>query len=72
MPKLIMKARLSGTRNGKHWPKPGETVEVSDREAKALIRNGLVVDPDTVEDDEPEPKKTAAKKASAKKASGSA
>jgi len=40
MPKVTMKRQVSGTRNGKPWPKAGETVEVSDDEAASLIRQG--------------------------------
>lgn len=70
MPKLIMKARISGTRNGNHWPKPGQTVEVSDREAAALLRNGLAVEP--ADGENAAPKKAPAKKTAAKKSPGSA
>lgn len=52
--KVVMKRQVTGTRNGKHWPKPGETVDVSDREADTLIRQGNAV--------KPEPKKVPAKK----------
>lgn len=69
MPKLIMKARISGTRNGKHWPEPGQTVEVSDREAQAILSNGLAVEP--AYDESAQPKKSPAKNTAAKKASGS-
>lgn len=56
--KVVMKRQVTGTRNGKHWPKPGQTVDVSDREAETLIRQGNA---EPVE--EPAPKKTTKKAA---------
>ena len=35
-----MLVQISGTRNGKDWPAPGETISVGDDEAETLIRNG--------------------------------
>lgn len=64
MPKLTMKAQISGTRNGTSWPKPGQTIEVSDGEAKALVRNGLAAEPDGDADTKKAPAKKTTKKAS--------
>ena len=41
MPIVTMRRQVSGKRNGRAWPAPGEAVEVSDAEAPALVRNGL-------------------------------
>lgn len=39
--KIRMKAQILGTRNGVHWPKPGEPVELPEREAAKLCKAGL-------------------------------
>ena len=44
-----MVGRISGTRDGKDWPAPGETVTLPEAEATALLINGMAVDPGTVE-----------------------
>jgi hypothetical protein len=40
-----MVAQISGTRDGKDWPKPGEDLECSTAEADDLVRAGLAVKP---------------------------
>lgn len=44
--KVVMRHQLSGLRNRKPWPKPGETASVSEREAERLIRQGHAVKPE--------------------------
>jgi len=39
--KVEMCARISGTRNGVDWPGIGETIELPDDEAVAMIGSGL-------------------------------
>ncbi len=47
MAKVIrMRAQISGTRDGVQWPKPGDTIKVSDEEAALLIKFGQAEDPD--------------------------
>ena len=41
--RVIMRARITGTRNGVEWPAPGEPVELSKDEAELLVENGLAV-----------------------------
>ena len=41
MPTVTMCRRISGKRNGRDWPNPGETIEVSEDEARTLDRLGL-------------------------------
>lgn len=41
---------ISGTRDGKLWPKPGEYLEVPDQEADELIAIGIAAD-DSVEEE---------------------
>lgn len=36
-----MKQQVSGTRDGANWPAKGETIDVPDTEAEALIANGI-------------------------------
>lgn len=45
-PTVRMRALISGSRNGKKWPKPGETIDVPEAEAAQLIAQGIAVDPD--------------------------
>ena len=46
MGKVIrMKSQISGTRDGVNWPKPGDTIEVSEEEAALLIKFGQAEDP---------------------------
>lgn len=49
--RIRMKVALSGTRNGKDWPPPGETIDLPDNEAAAMCAAGLA---DPVKD-EPKP-----------------
>lgn len=39
--KVTMKATISGTRNGKHWPRHGEVVDLPNAEAADLCAAGL-------------------------------
>ncbi|MHA7275362.1 hypothetical protein ACX80O_02345 [Arthrobacter sp. Hz1] len=43
--KVRMVARISGTRDGKDWPAPGESISLPEEEALALLANGMAVDP---------------------------
>lgn len=38
--------RISGTRDGKDWPAPGETIALPEEEANQLLLSGLAVNPD--------------------------
>lgn len=38
-------ARISGTRDGKDWPAPGQTIALPEAEANQLLLNGMAVDP---------------------------
>jgi hypothetical protein len=38
---VVMVAAISGPRNGIDWPRPGQTIDVPDREAAELIASGL-------------------------------
>lgn len=40
-----MVAHISGTRDGKDWPKPGDTLDCGKDEADDLVRAGLAVFP---------------------------
>lgn len=40
-PEIRMRALISGSRNGKKWPKPGQTLEVPEAEAAQLIAQGI-------------------------------
>ncbi|WP_146070818.1 hypothetical protein [Arthrobacter sp. B1805] len=44
-----MIGRISGTRDGKDWPAPGEKITLPETEALQLIASGLAADP-TVEE----------------------
>ena len=46
MAKIEIKHPISGTRNGKQWPKPGETIDVPTKEAERLVRQGAAVKPE--------------------------
>ena len=48
-PVVRMRALISGSRNGKKWPKPGQTIEVPEAEAAQLIAQGIAEDPATVQ-----------------------
>lgn len=39
--------KISGTRDGKEWPAPGETIALPEDEANALLASGIAVKPDT-------------------------
>ncbi|MFD0902337.1 hypothetical protein [Actinomadura sediminis] len=39
--KVRMKVAVSGTRNGRPWPHPGEVVELSDAEGADLCASGV-------------------------------
>lgn len=41
--RVRMKFQISGTRNGVAWPTPGNTVDLPNDEAVALLRNGMAV-----------------------------
>ncbi|MGV2950881.1 hypothetical protein ACNPM8_01695 [Glutamicibacter sp. AGC46] len=45
-PIVRMRALISGSRNGKKWPKPGETIDVPEAEAAQLIAQGIAAAPD--------------------------
>lgn len=63
--KVRMKEQLTGSRNGKPWPAPGETIEVFDSEAVDLI-NSRVAEAVT---EQPKPeKRPTAKRAETRKA----
>lgn len=38
--------RISGTRDGKDWPAPGETIALPEDEANQLILSGMATSPD--------------------------
>ena len=42
-----MVGKISGTRDGKDWPAPGETIALPEEEATALLASGIAVKPDT-------------------------
>lgn len=44
-----MVARISGSRDGKDWPAPGETIDLPEAEANQLLLNGMAVLPDVAE-----------------------
>lgn len=46
MKTVRMTGDMSGTRDGQNWPGPGETVEVTDAEARALKQGGMAQDED--------------------------
>ncbi|WP_345473743.1 hypothetical protein QMQ05_05750 [Glutamicibacter ectropisis] len=48
-PLVRMRALISGSRNGKKWPKPGQTIELPAEEAAQLIAQGIAEDPDAAE-----------------------
>lgn len=41
--KVIMQARISGTRDGEDWPAPGESIDLPDDEAVQLLATGQAV-----------------------------
>lgn len=44
---VIMRARISGTRNGADWPHPGEEITLPADEADALLANGMAATTET-------------------------
>ncbi|QDY64873.1 hypothetical protein FQA45_00290 [Glutamicibacter halophytocola] len=44
-----MRALISGSRNGKKWPKPGQTIDLPEAEAAQLIAQGIAEDPAAAE-----------------------
>lgn len=42
MSKVVVVARISGTRDGIEWPEPGEELTVPDEEAAQLVELGVV------------------------------
>ncbi|MGP9031549.1 hypothetical protein ACT17S_00540 [Glutamicibacter mysorens] len=48
-PLVRMRALISGSRNGKKWPKPGQTIDLPAEEAAQLIAQGIAEDPDAAE-----------------------
>lgn len=46
--------QISGTRDGADWPPPGETVDVTDDEARQLVRSGVAELVGKAKDDGPE------------------
>lgn len=41
--KVIMKAGISGTRDGVEWPRPGGSIDLPDAEAVGMLNAGLVI-----------------------------
>ena len=39
--RVVMVAKISGTRNGVDWPEPGDSIEVDADEAVQLLNAGL-------------------------------
>lgn len=55
--RVRMRVGISGTRNGRHWPRKGESIEVPEAEGAHLVASGMaVVDEgrETATDAEPE------------------
>lgn len=48
--KVRMLVNISGSRDGKDWPKAGETLTVPADEAKDLIRQGIAAEPNAPEE----------------------
>lgn len=49
--KVRMIAQISGTRDGKNWPAPGEEITVADWEADDLIRSGQASSTDATKEE---------------------
>jgi hypothetical protein len=47
--KVTMLVQISGSRDGKDWPKPGDTLTVPASEAEDLVRQGVAVTGDVHE-----------------------
>jgi hypothetical protein len=43
---IVLKAQISGTRNGKDWPAPGARLILSDDEANGLVNSGMAYEGD--------------------------
>ena len=43
MAEVIMRARISGTRDGQEWPAPGQVLATTADEAAQLVEAGLAV-----------------------------
>lgn len=43
--KVVMKGKISGTRDGKPWPDVGDTIDLPKDEADRLIRQGMAEKP---------------------------
>lgn len=43
MAKVIMRVGISGSRNGRDWPQPGDTLECDQEEALQLCASGIAV-----------------------------
>lgn len=41
--RVVMRAKISGTRNGADWPDVGTSLDLPDDEADLLVRNGLAL-----------------------------
>ena len=41
---VTMLHQISGTRNGAAWPKPGESIDLPESEARDLIAIGMAVE----------------------------
>lgn len=75
--KVVMRARISGTRNGVDWPAPGEVVELPDAEAVDMLAAGLAAPvgaaaPETASAPEPETAAAPKPRRRAKDAAGKA
>ena len=44
-PKYEVLVAISGTRNGKDWPRPGQKIDLPAAEAEDYVRAGLIRDP---------------------------
>lgn len=42
--KIQMRAQISGTRNGREWPRVGQIIDLPNDEAERLIKQGLAVE----------------------------
>ena len=53
--RVIMAARISGTRDGVEWPAPGEAIDLPDAEAASLLAGGLAKTDDVTDEPVTEP-----------------
>lgn len=63
--KVRMRAAISGTRDGEHWPAPGEVVDLPQHEAEHMVAAALA-EP-VAATAKPEPEKATAPKATTRK-----